>query len=98
MLCHPQINHNMITLFFNFLSKQSYEKDGSGDAEALTSTVPPHYTSFASVLNLARLLKIPHQLMQSQIALKAAKQCQAEAAISICKYGVKWNQAISYFV
>ncbi|CAK8676048.1 unnamed protein product [Clavelina lepadiformis] len=65
--------------------KQSYEKDGSGDAEALPSTVPPHYTSFASVLNLARLLKIPHQLMQSQIALKAAKQCQAEAAISICK-------------
>ena len=45
-----------------------------------------NFGNFSSLVDLARLLEIPRDEMMCEIALKAAKTGQAEAAIEICKY------------
>jgi len=62
-------------------SDPTTENVGSGDR----FTTKKALESFSSLLDLACLLEISADIMMAEIALKAAKKCQADAAINISK-------------
>ena len=62
-------------------SDSASDEPGTGDHVSSKKKLK----SFSSLLDLARLLEIAPDTMMAEIALKAARKCQAAAAIDICK-------------